>query len=57
VSHQRIYLAMRDGDRKQAQREMQEYILFVRDALLRSLEVKATIGDIDVEEAVLEPQV
>jgi DNA-binding GntR family transcriptional regulator len=56
VSHQHIYLAMRGGDRKQAQREMQEHILFVRDALLRSLEGNTAIADIDVEEAVLEPQ-
>ncbi len=38
ASHQNIYEAMRDGDREGAQREMRGHILFVRDALLRSLE-------------------
>ncbi|MGA7157178.1 MAG: GntR family transcriptional regulator [Acidobacteriaceae bacterium] len=38
TSHQKIYAALRDGDRERAQREMQDHIRFVRNALLRSLE-------------------
>ena len=43
ASHQKIYAAMGDGDRKGAQQEMHDHILFVRDSLLRSLEPHAEI--------------
>ena len=36
VAHQRIYLALKSGDKKEAQIAMQEHILFVRDRLLSS---------------------
>lgn len=57
ASHQKIYAALRDGDRKRAQREMQDHILFVRDTLLRSLEPDAEMATNDVEEALLETSV
>jgi DNA-binding GntR family transcriptional regulator len=37
ASHQKIYMAMRDGDVELAKRDMHDHILFVRDTLLRSL--------------------
>lgn len=40
LSHSRIYLALKDGDRELAQRAMKDHIRYVRDSLLRSL--KAT---------------
>jgi DNA-binding GntR family transcriptional regulator len=36
--HDRIYQALKDGNRELAQQAMREHILFFRDALLRSLE-------------------
>lgn len=36
--HDRVYLALRKGDRELAQQAMREHICFFRDALLRSLE-------------------
>jgi DNA-binding GntR family transcriptional regulator len=53
ASHQKIYAAMRDGDREAAQREMHNHILFVRDTLLRSLESDAETP-IDMEKVSLE---
>jgi DNA-binding GntR family transcriptional regulator len=38
ASHNRIYQALKAGDRRGAQLAMQEHILFVRDSLLHSLE-------------------
>jgi DNA-binding GntR family transcriptional regulator len=57
VSHQKIYSAMRDGDREGAQREMHDHILFVRDTLLQSLESDAVMAAADVEDVLLETQV
>jgi DNA-binding GntR family transcriptional regulator len=37
VSHSRIYLALKEGDRGLAQQAMRDHIQFVRDSLLRSL--------------------
>jgi DNA-binding GntR family transcriptional regulator len=37
VSHSRIYLALKEGDRGLAQKAMRGHIQFVRDSLLRSL--------------------
>lgn len=37
VSHSRIYLALKEGDRGVAQQAMRDHIQFVRDSLLRSL--------------------
>ncbi|WP_158822637.1 GntR family transcriptional regulator [Granulicella sp. S156] len=37
VSHSRIYLALKEGDRGLAQKAMRDHIQFVRDSLLRSL--------------------
>jgi len=54
VSHQKIYAAMRDGDREGAQREMHEHILFVRDTLLQSLEPDAEIAVGEAENVLLE---
>jgi DNA-binding GntR family transcriptional regulator len=39
VAHQRIYLALKSGDKQEAQVAMREHILFVRDRLLGSLSV------------------
>lgn len=36
VAHTKIYQALKDGDRKEAQMAMQEHIVFVRDRLLSS---------------------
>ncbi len=38
TSHQKIYRALKAGDREAAQRAMREHIAFVRDSLLQSLE-------------------
>jgi DNA-binding GntR family transcriptional regulator len=38
ASHQKIYSALKQGDRLAAQQAMSEHIAFVRDALLQSLE-------------------
>jgi DNA-binding GntR family transcriptional regulator len=56
LSHQKIYAAMRDGDREGAQREMHDHILFVRDTLLQSLEPDAEMAGSDVENVLLETQ-
>jgi DNA-binding GntR family transcriptional regulator len=56
-SHQRIFAAMRDGDRERAQREMHEHILYVRDTLLQSLEPDAELATNDLEDALLETPV
>jgi DNA-binding GntR family transcriptional regulator len=56
-SHQRIFAALRDGDREQAQREMHDHILFVRDTLLRSLEPDAELATSDLENTLLETPV
>jgi DNA-binding GntR family transcriptional regulator len=51
LSHSRIYLSLKDGDRLQAQQAMREHIRFVRDSLLRSLEdseSKVTEEDADI---------
>jgi DNA-binding GntR family transcriptional regulator len=56
LSHQKIYAAMRDGDREGAQREMHDHILFVRDTLLQSLEPDAEMAESDVENVLLETQ-
>jgi DNA-binding GntR family transcriptional regulator len=53
ASHQKIYAAMRDGDREAAQREMYNHILFVRDTLLRSLETDAETPS-DMEKVLLQ---
>jgi DNA-binding GntR family transcriptional regulator len=37
VAHRRIYLALKSGDKGEAQTAMKEHILFVRDRLLSSL--------------------
>jgi DNA-binding GntR family transcriptional regulator len=39
VAHKRIYLALKSGDKQEAQAAMREHILFVRDRLLGSLSV------------------
>ena len=49
LSHQHIYEALRDGDRERARTEMLEHVVFVRDALLQSLDGEA-------EDAVLQAQ-
>jgi DNA-binding FadR family transcriptional regulator len=36
VAHKRIYLALKSGDKTEAQIAMREHILFVRDRLLNS---------------------
>lgn len=41
MSHQKIYAALRDGDRQRAQREMHDHILFVRETLLQSMQSDA----------------
>jgi DNA-binding GntR family transcriptional regulator len=53
-SHHHIYEAMRDGDLKEAQRAMHEHILYVRDALLRSLETDAELAPAAAEEPMLQ---
>jgi DNA-binding GntR family transcriptional regulator len=50
ASHQKIYLAMRDGDRERAQGEMRDHILFVRDTLLRSMEPEAETAASEAED-------
>ncbi len=45
ASHQKIYLAMRDGNRERAQGEMHDHILFVRDSLLRSMEPETAASE------------
>ena len=54
ASHQAIYIAMRDGDIERAQREMHEHILFVRDALLRSMGPDAETVASEAEDALIE---
>jgi DNA-binding GntR family transcriptional regulator len=39
VAHKRIYLALKSGDKQEAQVAMREHILFVRDRLLGSVSV------------------
>jgi DNA-binding GntR family transcriptional regulator len=39
--HDKIYEALKDGDRERAQQAMREHILFFRDALLRAMETAA----------------
>jgi DNA-binding GntR family transcriptional regulator len=47
--HDRIYRAMKEGDRELAQQAMREHILFFRDALLRCLEAEEASGAEDEE--------
>jgi DNA-binding GntR family transcriptional regulator len=48
-SHRRIYLALENGEREKAQQAMREHIVFVRDALLRFLEVEELDADSNEE--------
>ncbi|HEY5211615.1 MAG TPA: GntR family transcriptional regulator [Acidobacteriaceae bacterium] len=50
ASHQKIYLAMRDGDRERAQWEMHHHIQFVRDTLLRSLEPDVVLAATEADD-------
>jgi DNA-binding GntR family transcriptional regulator len=56
TSHQKIYAAMRNGNLEQAQQEMRDHILFVRNTLLHSLEPETEMPPADVDEALLETQ-
>ncbi len=38
ASHEHIYVALKEGNRKRAQKMMREHIVYVRDALLRSMQ-------------------
>jgi DNA-binding GntR family transcriptional regulator len=49
VSHQKIYDALKSGDRAEAQRAMSEHILFLRDSLLNFLRERGE-GAMPVEE-------
>ncbi len=57
MSHQDAYPALRDEDRERARKLMDEEILFVRDALLRSMDCEAESVEVASKDAVLEIQV
>jgi DNA-binding GntR family transcriptional regulator len=51
ASHQKIYRALKQGDRAGAQQAMREHITFVRDALLESLEASTASSPQEIEAA------
>jgi DNA-binding GntR family transcriptional regulator len=51
TSHQKIYRALKLGDRPAAQQAMSEHIAFVREALLRSLETAEAVSLTEMEAA------
>jgi DNA-binding FadR family transcriptional regulator len=51
TSHQKIFRALKSGDRAAAKQAMSEHIAFVRESLLASLEASDAASDAEIEAA------